>query len=208
MNKIKLKICGMKDPGNIEEVIGMHPDYLGFIFYRGSPRYVGDTFSIPYLPDSIQRVGVFVNEEIENITDLAKRHDLDLVQLHGDESPKTCRTLKEKGLKVIKAFSVSNEINNGLLFEYKEHVDYFMFDTPGKQFGGTGQTFDWRILDQYNLAIPFFLSGGLNSGNVQDVNALLHLNIHALDVNSGVEHSPGNKDVGKIKEVIKTMATL
>lgn len=191
---IKLKVCGMRDPANIKAVGDLHPDYMGFIFYDKSPRYVGEDFSIT-VPNA---VGVFVNESTEKI--LAK--GVDIVQLHGNESPAQCLELKLRGIQVIKVFPVDDDFDFDTTKEYESVADFFLFDTKGKFYGGNAYPFDWNKLNEYNQAKPFFLSGGLNSQNLMNLDLLRGMNLHAIDVNSGVEDSPGVKNIEKIKNVI------
>ena len=201
-NKIRIKICGMRDPGNILQVAELEPDYMGFIFYPKSKRYVGSMFRMPdQLSQRIKRVGVFVNEATATILDLATAHGLDLVQLHGKESAKQCLKLKESGLAVIKVFSIDNSFDFAEVDPYKKVADYFLFDTKSDSYGGTGNVFDWNLLTQYDQEIPFFLSGGLSASTINDVTGLHGMNLHALDINSGVEVSPGLKRIELINEL-------
>ena len=196
----KLKICGLRDPGNIKEVAALQPDYMGFIFYRKSPRFVSDDFVMTLgLPSTIKRIGVFVNEEVEEVARISKQYSLDGVQLHGNESVDSCKALKASGLNVIKVFSIDDTFDFKSVNDYKASVDYFLFDTKGKSFGGNGFPFNWNKLKAYDQEIPFFLSGGLSPDNIQAVKNLTGMNIHALDVNSGVEAKPGLKDIKLIK---------
>lgn len=202
MKDIKIKVCGMREPENIRQVAALQPDYMGFIFYRGTPRYVGDDFTIPAdLPRATRRVGVFVNATTSEVLAQARRHNLDLVQLHGDESPGQCGNLRAAGLGVIKVFSVGDDMDFRVTEVYASAVDYFLFDTKGKFYGGNAVAFDWRILSRYDQEVPFFLSGGITPENVPGISLLKGLNIAAIDVNSGVEVSPALKDVNKIKAI-------
>ena len=204
MSRIKLKICGMVLRGNIQEVASAHPDYMGFIFYEGSPRHVGKEFAVvDKLDASIQGVGVFVNEKTDTIREKVQLFNLDLVQLHGEESPLTCKQLKDWGIKVIKTFSVDAKFDFEATNPYKDYVDYFLFDTKGQQRGGNGIPFDWRLLNRYNGNIPFFLSGGISPDNVGQIRQLVHDKLFAIDVNSGIEQQPGIKNIAKLDELIK-----
>ena len=195
----------MRDTENIKQVAALFPDYLGFIFYEQSPRYVGKSFSIPTnLPASISKVGVFVNEKSETIQLLVKRYQLDFVQLHGQELPADCERLKQFGVKIIKAFSVDSNFDFNSTMPYESMVDYFLFDTKGKKYGGNAVAFDWSLLNQYHQRIPFFLSGGLNPENIKTITTLSTMNLHALDINSGVEISPGIKDVVMIQSILNS----
>lgn len=194
----------MRDAGNILDVAALHPDYMGFIFYQGSKRFVGKDFAIPdSLSRDIKRVGVFVNQSTEEIADTATEHSLNLIQLHGDESPQQCDELKEKGFEIIKAFAVGNEFDFQTTLNYKKSVNYFLFDTKGKDFGGNGITFQWDLLKNYDQEIPFFLSGGISPLNIMNIKNLSDMNLYAIDVNSGVEKAVGVKDVGLIKKLVQ-----
>jgi phosphoribosylanthranilate isomerase len=206
MNKLRIKVCGMRDPENIREVAELNPDYMGFIFYPQSPRFIGEQFQVPDdLSVAIRSVGVFVNENTPAILDKAKTHKLSMIQLHGDETVDQCSELKRNGLDVIKVFSVDSWFDFSAVNPYKHVVDYFMFDTKGKYYGGNARAFDWGILKRYDQEVPFILSGGLHPDNVKEVLNLKGMNIHAVDVNSGVEVSPGLKDIGKVREIITNL---
>jgi phosphoribosylanthranilate isomerase len=199
---LKLKICGMKFPDNIREVIQYQPDYLGFIFYPGSPRYAGDSMeelSTLDIPPSIKKTGVFVNESTDKIKQVALSISLDMVQLHGQEPVADCIELKKSGLKVIKVFSVGQDFDFGLMEPYVNDVDYFLFDTKGKYHGGNSIPFDWEIIEKYPFRIPFFLGGGIGLENIDLVKQIKNPYLYALDANSRLEISPGLKDPEKVK---------
>jgi phosphoribosylanthranilate isomerase len=201
-NNPRLKICGMRDAENIMQVAKLQPVYMGFIFYPKSPRYVGEDFQIPAnFPATIRKVGVFVNETTDQILKQVHRLGLAYVQLHGDEPVEQVRSLHEKGVKVIKVFSVGDDFDFAVTRPYREVVDYFLFDTKGKYYGGNAQVFDWTMLKQYDQEVPFFLSGGIGPDNVENMTTLSGMNLHALDVNSGVESKPGLKDLDKIEKL-------
>jgi phosphoribosylanthranilate isomerase len=202
---MKIKVCGMKFPENIRQVADLHPDYMGFIFYAKSKRNVADTLDEKLLKNlhSILKVGVFVNEEVDFIVEQADKFGFKFIQLHGDESPEVCSKLKQTGLKVIKAFSVDEKFNFSDTQAYKAVCDFFLFDTKGDGYGGTGKKFDWKILQKYDNEIPFFLSGGIDLVQVEDIKNLRGLNIHALDINSKFEIEPGLKDAEKVKKFIQ-----
>lgn len=195
----------MREENNIHEVAALGPQYLGFIFYRESPRFVGDDFQMPSISKSIRKVGVFVNATTEEILAKVKAHKLDLVQLHGHEGVEQCKELKHHNLLIIKAFSIGDKFSFQDLNCYHEAVDYFLFDTKGKYYGGNAARFDWSILNDYDQQTPFFLSGGLSPENIKDVNALKDMNIHAVDINSGVEFSPAIKNISKVKKVVDAL---
>ena len=201
---LQIKICGMKFPDNITEIALLQPDYLGFIFYGKSPRNFEN--DIPNLSKSINKVGVFVNASLEEIQEKVKQYELDLVQLHGDESPEFCHLLQQKELKVIKAFSVDNQFNFNELKEFNKFCDYFLFDTKGTNYGGNGYAFDWSVLEKYKLDKPYFLSGGIGTENLDEVKLFLSndysKNCIAIDCNSKLEISPGLKSTEKVKQLI------
>ncbi|OMQ11939.1 phosphoribosylanthranilate isomerase [[Flexibacter] sp. ATCC 35103] len=191
---MKLKICGMKYPENILEVGALLPDYMGFIFYEKSARYF--TGTIPELIKTIKKTGVFVHESIENIIIKIKEHNLQAVQLHGDESVEYCEELKNKinkEIEIIKVFSVGDNFDFEVLKPFENVCDYFLFDTKGKLPGGNGTTFDWKILKNYKSDKPFFLSGGIG---IEEIAAIknLKLPVYAIDVNSRFEIEPGLKN--------------
>ena|SRR5688572_17594446 len=204
--KIKIKVCGMRDSNNIAQVTSLGPDYMGFIFYGPSPRYVGSDFSLfNKVPTTIVRVGVFVNATNDEIITQSKIVGFDHVQLHGNESAKQAGDLKDSGLTVIKVFSVDDNFDFATTKPFLSVVDFFLFDTKGKFHGGNARTFNWKILDRYEQDVPFFLSGGISPENVSEISSLDGMNLYALDVNSGVEAAPGLKDVKKLEAIFKTV---
>lgn len=206
MKKVKIKICGMKEKHNINSLVQLPIDYLGFIFYPPSQRYIGDLdIATLAIPDSIQKVGVFVNEETHKVDKMAKRQQLDILQLHGDETPDTCAKLKEKDHKIIKAFGVDGDFEWGYLHGFLDFVDYFLFDTKSSQYGGTGHTFDWQTLSSYPFDKPFFLSGGIGADNCEEACNLKDKNLFGVDLNSKLEITPGIKDINLIENMFKTI---
>ena len=190
----------MRDPSNIAQVAALKPDYMGFIFYDKSPRFAGTTLELPDLfPEHVEKVGVFVNKSVTTISEVCRLSGIRVVQLHGHEALEECIALKEAGFIVIKVFSVDDHFNFDVTKPYEPVVDYFLFDTKGKFYGGNAQVFKWDILTHYNQRVPFFLSGGLSPENVGGVRLLKDMNLHAIDVNSGVEQAPGVKDLQKIR---------
>lgn len=201
MNALKLKVCGMRDPANCEQVAKLPIDFMGFIFYKDSPRFVGNDFVMPAIGPAAERVGVFVNSSAEQILQTAEAQNLRWIQAHGRE-PSTCiRAVKESGCGVIKAVGVSYESDVTQLEDYAPWVDYFLFDTKTAFYGGTGRVFDWTLLSGYTLPIPFFLSGGIGPDNITTVAALAHPQFAGIDVNSKVEKAPALKDVVAIKKI-------
>lgn len=209
MKELAVKVCGMREAENIQAVAQLPVDFLGFIFYSQSPRFVGNHFVLPaHLPDSVRKVGVFVNERTEIILSHVQQYDLDFVQLHGNESVAQCEELFQLNVRVIKAFSVDDKFDFSTTVPFERFVNYFLFDTKGKNYGGNGVTFDWNVLRKYQQRIPFFLSGGLNESNVADISQLKDLNVFAIDLNSGVEVEPGKKSVDKIAAVISKINSI
>ncbi|MEJ8756487.1 phosphoribosylanthranilate isomerase [Pontibacter sp. H259] len=206
---MKLKVCGMREPENLKQIAALLPDYLGFIFYKESKRFCGDTITpemLSELPASIKKVGVFVNEATESILETVTKYKMDVVQLHGRETPRQCQELKSAGLEVIKAFSVDDRFvfENTLLYE--RYCDYFLFDTRGNNYGGNGTVFDWEILKGYLSDKPYFLSGGLNLENLKSQEFdRIWPKPFALDVNSGFEIEPGLKDVEKVRFLLEQL---
>lgn len=201
---MKLKICGMKYPENILEVGSLLPDYMGFIFWEKSARYFDGI--IPTLPKSIRKVGVFVNETSEEILKKVEKHDLQAVQLHGNESAEFCVNLKnklDKKIEIIKVFSVSDDFDFEVLKPFENVCDYFLFDTKGKLPGGNGITFDWKVLEKYTSTKPFFLSGGIGLEEMDAVKEILKTNlpVYAIDVNSKFETEPGLKNINFVKTI-------
>ena len=198
----KIKVCGMCEPENIKAVAAFTPDFIGFIFYEKSPRYVGSELAIPTFKNEISRVGVFVNHDIDFILAQVEKFGFNHVQLHGHESPELCSLLRSKGLKVIKAIPVDDIGDFSITSKFENRVDYFLFDTKSPSFGGTGKSFNWNLLNNYKLSVPFFLSGGLNPENIEQIKKLNHPALFALDFNSGIESAPGIKDLEKLKSVL------
>lgn len=194
----KLKVCGMRNKENIQSLLDVQPDYMGFIFYEKSPRFVGEELDaelLKSLPRNVKKVGVFVNAHPDFILRNVKKYSLDLVQLHGNETPEVCRGLRSRGLTIIKAFSIGKDFNFARVNNYKSYCDYFLFDTKGDSYGGTGQAFNWEILKNYDNEKPFFLSGGISPVHVEMIAELKGLNIHAVDINSMFEEAPGLKNI-------------
>ncbi|MFC4210194.1 phosphoribosylanthranilate isomerase [Pedobacter lithocola] len=209
MNNLKLKVCGMRLAANIAAVAALHPDYMGFIFYENSPRFISDVSAelIKYIPAEIKTVGVFVDEDLETVKKKINLYQLKAVQLHGNESVEYCCKLKSayNSLEVIKAFGVDEDFEFAVLNDYATIVDYFLFDTKTKSHGGSGKTFDWKILEKYTLNKPYFLSGGIDLEHATAISGIDDARLYALDINSRFEIEPGLKDVEKIKEFVATL---
>ncbi len=235
---MKLKVCGMKYTENIQAVATLQPDYLGFIFYKKSSRnFEGE---IPKLPPTIKKAGVFVDSTIEFILEKTKKYNLEIIQLHGEETPIYCTKLKQlveqssipnkltttsssssslsssssssssssnkkiTRIKIWKVFSIKDQFDFKTLKPYENSVDYFLFDTKGKEKGGNGYTFDWNVLKGYNSPTPFILSGGIGLEEIPQIKLFLNRPesklLHAIDVNSKFEIKPGFKNTEYLKE--------
>ncbi len=156
-------------------------------------------------PEKVKKVGVFVNEGVEKIAEIATLHGLDFIQLHGDESPEDCKAVKDLGLGVIKAFNVSDDFNFMELEVFKPYVDFFLFDSPSPSRGGSGQTFNWDLLKRYDQTIPFFLSGGIGPMHAEAMKSdwVQQFHPYALDINSKFETAPGMKNIDWLTRFIK-----
>ena len=199
--RTKVKICGLTTLEDARFVSGALADYLGFIFYPESPRYIepAKAGAIINWLEGPGKVGVFVNQPLDDVNSIAKQTGIDYVQLHGNESPDYCALVEKP---IIKAFHIEKDTDPTELISrvesYLDRVDYLLFDTKSDtEWGGTGQTFNWNILDEITSDKPFFLSGGLNTKNVQD--AIQTVQPYAIDLSSGLEESPGLKDFDKIE---------
>jgi phosphoribosylanthranilate isomerase len=198
---MKIKVCGLKYPENIKAVAALAPDYMGFIFYGRSPRFIGDLpiEALKKLPASIVKTAVFVNETAEAINALIEKYNFNAVQLHGDESPDFSNSFRDK-IKVIKAFGINDSFNFEQLNPYINKVDLFLFDTKTDIHGGSGKTFDWSMLDKYKLHVPFFLSGGLSLDDLEKIKKINHPQFYGVDLNSKFEVSPGNKNIDQLEK--------
>lgn len=199
---MKIKICGIKSAEDVAIINEFKPNFAGFIFYPKSKRFLSKQKAkeLKKLIDpDIQVVGVFVDEDSRYIKELIEESVIDIVQLHGHEDQDTIDFLKSLGIPVIKAIRVKSP--DSLLDIKKYDPDYFLFDIYSKDYGGTGKTFNWDLLDNYDRDIPYFLAGGLN---IDNLNRALELPAFSLDISSGVETN-GNKDKKKIKEIINSL---
>ena len=205
---MRLKVCGMRELENISALSELDPNYIGFIFWSESSRFVDK--KTPPLDKKIIKTGVFVDATFDYILNKIKDHQLDAVQLHGQESCSYCKVIKDYGLKVIKSFSIKNTFDFNTLEDYENSCDYYLFDTKGKLPGGNGFNFDWKILNEYPSQKPFFLSGGIGVDNLNEIKKLVKtkLPIHAIDVNSKFETAPGNKNIELLKKFKKEIDEL
>lgn len=203
-----VKVCGMRDPENIMAVEQLEPDWMGFVFYPKSKRYVSDKEekTIQAIRQcKKKKIGVFVNAETDEILKKADVFQLNMLQLHGEEPVSQCRVLKEKHFQVMKAFSIETVNDLRLVHEYKDVVDYFLFDTKCEGYGGSGKQFNWSVLDAYKENIPFLLSGGISLDSISDLQQFQHFQMQGVDVNSGFEIAPALKDIQKLTAFIKKL---
>ena len=219
---MKIKVCGMRDAENISELIKLEPDYIGFIFYSKSKRFVTNFPKIE-IPSKIKKVGVFVNESIETVLEIVQNHQLDAVQLHGNETPEYIDELRkvichseqseesikseilrftqnDKEIELFKAFSVDDNFDFTKTEAYQKVCDYLLFDTKGKDYGGNGVKFNWQVLDNYNGETPFLLSGGISKVDAEEIKKISHSAFAGVDINSGFEIKPALKNIANIKE--------
>jgi len=219
--KMLVKVCGMRDADNISELIKLKPDYLGFIFYGKSKRFVTNFPEIEITSD-IKKVGVFVNETIDKVIEIVKINRLGAVQLHGNESPEYCNQLRQSEMvtersrsnnndkvistslnhqiEIFKAFSVDDDFDFSKTDVYQNVCDYLLFDTKGKEYGGNGVKFNWQVLDSYKGKIPFLLSGGISKVDASEIKKIAHKAFAGIDINSGFEIEPALKNINEIKE--------
>lgn len=191
-----IKVCGLTAPNQVTE-ISKKVDFVGFIFYPKSKRFIGH--SIP--SHGAKKTGVFVNEPLRTILDIARYEKLDAVQLHGSERPEYCAAL-EGQVTVFKAFGIHDDFDFSILEDYVDHVDFFLFDTKTPQHGGSGKQFNWEKLNDYNLKTPFFLSGGISPDSVEAIKNINHSALAGLDLNSRFETQPGIKDINILNTFI------
>ena len=193
----------MRDGDNIRGVESLGIDWMGFIFYPPSKRFVD---AMPeYLPEKTKRVGVFVNESIAIILEKVAAFHLDIVQLHGDELPELCQQLTNNDVKVMKAFGIDTTFPFEKIDQYEGYCDYFLFDTQTSEYGGSGRKFNWDILQNYQGNTPFLLSGGIGADDVQTIREFSHPQCIGIDINSQFEVSPANKDIQSIQQFIKSL---
>ena len=203
---LKLKVCGLTQLAQIQELISLNTDFLGFIFYEKSPRFVLNHLSLEEISEINHqgKVGVFVNESIEKIAEITEKAKLSFIQLHGDEDEKFILQLRQilgNIIKIIKVIRIGNQSFDELqktINQQPSTVNYLLFDTDSKAFGGTGKTFDWQILNEIEIPIPYFLSGGISLENIHQLSTINHQPL-ALDINSKFEIEPGIKNLEKIK---------
>ncbi len=204
---MQFKVCGINDITQANALAAMGAQYIGFIFYPNSKRYVLEKLSLTELanfkPVAAKKVGVFVNMELAELLHIVNSTGLDMVQLHGDETPEFCAAVRQH-VKTIKVFRVAAAVPAFAPFE--NVVDYFLFDTDSALYGGTGQHFNWELIKGTNIPKPYFLSGGIGPNDIQGVQVMEKTKagktLEALDLNSQFELEPGIKNLEKIKTFI------
>lgn len=207
MEQLKVKVCGMKYPDNIQALSDLGPHYMGFIFYPPSKRFVGLDFEIQFLKSintKIIKTGVFVNATESEVIEFGKLYGMQAIQLHGSESPEFCENVRQH-FKVIKAFGVDDTFDFAVLKSYEKHVDFFLFDTKTELHGGSGKSFNWDVLHSYQLKTPFLLSGGISLDNLPEVLKIKHPQFYGVDLNSKFETEPGRKDIEQIKTAFEIL---
>ena len=197
----------MKDPENIQALAQLPIDMMGLIFYEQSPRCVDERNAgrISALSTAVPKAGVFVDASPDVVLDKVKRFQLQLVQLHGQESPDFCRALRSEGISIIKAFRMATIADLKSCAFYENCCDYFLFDTMTPKYGGSGNKFDWEMLSAYTGTTPFFLSGGIAPEDAGIIGRLNFPQLFAVDLNSRFETAPGIKNIDSIREFLYGM---
>lgn len=207
---LNIKVCGMKYQSNIKALANLEPDYMGFIFYPPSKRFIGlefDKQDIANLNADIKKTAVFVDAHLHEVIEFSQLYGMKTIQLHGTETPEFCAALQLKGFTVIKAFGIDEAFDFSILESYQNVVDFFLFDTKTANHGGSGEVFSWQILDNYKLNKPFFLSGGLALENLKAALNIEHEQFYGLDLNSKFELEPGLKDIEKLNKAFELIRT-
>lgn len=215
---MKVKVCGTRDPENILELLQLPIDFIGFIFYRKSPRFLKEDGFPEWLEQNatafgnVRRVGVFVNAEIDEILNKVHDFQLDYVQLHGSERPEYCRELLSfweisslRKASLIKAFSVGEDFDFNQTNPYSGLCSFFLFDTKTPEHGGSGRQFDWSILSRYQGTTPFLLAGGIGPESAGQLRQVDHPQLAGVDINSRFETKPGRKDIGKVRQFLQEL---
>jgi len=193
----------MKYADNIAQLCGLQPNFMGFIFYPPSKRFVGLDFDknvLKSVPNQIIKTGVFVNATESEVLEFSYLYGMQAVQLHGTESPAFCAAIKASGLTLIKAFGIADDFDWEQLNDYQTTVDYFLWDTKTEIHGGSGKQFDWQLLSKYKLNIPFFLSGGISLDNLAELKEINHSQFFGVDLNSKFEKEPGLKYISRLEK--------
>ena len=197
---MNIKVCGITEMKQLQQLDGLDIDFAGLIFYKDSPRYIGDKIDKAALKRAdldLKKVGVFVNPEMIEVLDAIDEYGLDAVQLHGDESAEMCEDISSE-VEVIKAFRITEGVDiDKLVAPYDAVCDYYLIDTGGlkESIGGTGKQFDWNILTKAKIEKPFFLSGGVSLEDAARIKSFKHPDLFGVDINSRFESAPGVKDM-------------
>lgn len=203
---MKIKVCGITNFEQMQQLQQLGIDYAGMIFYEGSKRYAGEKMKNEKLKiknSEIKKVGVFVNAEVNTIKKAIEDYGLNAVQLHGDETVEFCKQLM-KATQVIKVFRIENERNiDARVQPFQNACHYFLFDTHTKEYGGSGKQFDWKMLEQANISKPFFLSGGIALEDAMQIKKFQHPHFFVVDINSRFETEPGIKDMKKVQSFVQ-----
>ncbi len=209
---MNIKVCGLTQLKQLQQLDALNVAFAGLIFHKDSPRYVVGKIAKDELKDAdfdLKKVGVFVNADYDEIMQMIEDYGLDVVQLHGDETPELCEELSDE-VEVIKAFSISDKITSidDMIVDYDDVCDYYLFDTASKngKVGGTGEKFDWKLVKKSKIEKPFFLSGGISLDDLELIKSFKHPDYYGIDVNSRFEKSSGIKDMAmllKLRQGIK-----
>jgi len=197
-----IKVCGIKSEDNLAALSSLPVDMVGLNFYKPSPRYVGPEVVPQWydvLPDEVSRVGVFVNESMDDIMDIADEYRLDYVQLHGDEDVSFCNEAAAQ-LPIIKVVRVGSHIDWSQIERYAEVAEYILFDTDSKAYGGSGHKFDWSLLADYPLSTPYLIGGGVGPEDTNLLQSHSHTKFIGVDINSRFEIEPAVKNIELIKK--------
>ena len=202
---MKFKVCGLFDDKNIQQVAELNPDYIGHIFWEKSVRYVKT--KTPNQKKEIKKTGVFFNSKIDDVINRINEHNLACVQLHGEESPRYCKNIMDKGTQVIKSFRIDDDFDFSVLKNYENYCDLFLFDSKSELPGGTGKSFNWENLKKYNLEKDFFISGGIGLHSIDSLFNVLKtgLPVYGIDVNSKFEDDNYLKKIDELKTFIETI---
>lgn len=220
---LRVKICGVTSPGQGKAIAALGAQSIGFICVKKSPRYVTPEqikAIALVLPESVDRVGVFMNASVSDIVEIVKESGLTSIQLHGDESVEFCRELRsvlhehirDSSIELIKAFRIESAAELVKTHSYSAVVDWLLLDAYHPTMGGgTGLTLDWSTLGDFKPTVPWLLAGGLNPDNVREALQTIRQTIgrtigpQGIDLSSGVERSPGDKDLGKVASLFKNL---
>ncbi|MEI7736440.1 MAG: phosphoribosylanthranilate isomerase [Ferruginibacter sp.] len=199
---MNIKVCGITQLKQLQQLDGLNIEYAGMIFVKDSPRYVGESLDKNALKNAdfdLKKVGVFKNPEMIDVLDAIDEYGLDVVQLHGEESPEMCEDLSDE-VEVIKVFNLNGDEDiDALVADYDAVCDYYLFDTKVEgETGGTGKKFDWKILAKAKIEKPFFLSGGISVEDIAALKKFKHPDYFGVDINSRFEKEPGVKDMVQV----------